>query len=232
MSNTQERQSLWAIWTLWVLATVSGYLWTLVIFWATHGIPPSTDKLVFRLGLGILGGIAIMATAQALILRWYIKPIRWQRWIILTTLSYIVGLFIISFSLYTQHRLVSAVGIEPRLSNLVVITGGDTSAVIPGLYLNVMVCASLTGALVGLLQSRILRRHISRTGWWVAANALALTATVLVMGSSALIAPREVNSFIGWLIILSVLGIAIAGAITGAALVRLLKEPRVTQTSV
>lgn len=86
------------------------------------------------------------------------------------------------------------------------------------------------GAVTGVLQWRVLRRHVSRAGWWVSASSLgwglsmAVAGTVMAVGSRAVVDPPMIyvaTLFVGGLLA----GGTVLGAVTGAAVVWLLMQP-------
>ena len=78
---------------------------------------------------------------------------------------------------------------------------------------------ALGGAVTGILQWLVLRGKVSRAGWWVLASTVGWG---LSMGMSIAIPSGETEE--GGLLSLVVTG-AVMGAITGAALVWLLRQP-------
>jgi hypothetical protein len=75
------------------------------------------------------------------------------------------------------------------------------------------VVVALGGAVTGILQWLVLRRHVSRAGWWVLASTVGCGLGMAVMGAFA------VGGFV------LAVGGAVLGAVTGGALVWLLRQP-------
>lgn len=78
--------------------------------------------------------------------------------------------------------------------------------------------AVLFGLALGLVQLRLLRREFARLGWWVLASSVGWIVAGLIAGISEGVA--------GW----AILG-AVYGAITGCALVRLLRQQASSKAS-
>ena len=81
--------------------------------------------------------------------------------------------------------------------------------------------AGLFGPLVGVLQWRVLRRRVTRAGWWVAASAAGWVAAGPGVGLVSAVMDAALTANAGW----AALGI-MYGAVTGCALVWLLRQPR------
>jgi hypothetical protein len=76
--------------------------------------------------------------------------------------------------------------------------------------LGLTVVGVLGGAVAGILQWLVLRRQVSRAGWWVLASTVGWGLSMALAGASSL----------GLLV-----GGAVLGAVTGGALVWLLRQP-------
>ena len=75
--------------------------------------------------------------------------------------------------------------------------------------------------MVGVLQWLVLRRRVTRAGWWVAASAAGWVAAGPGVGLVAAVMGAALTANAGW----AALGI-MYGAVTGCALVWLLRQPR------
>ena len=84
-----------------------------------------------------------------------------------------------------------------------------------------VVGTALFGPLVGVLQWLVLRRRVTRAGWWVAASAAGWVAAGPGVGLVAAVMGAALTANAGW----AALGI-MYGAVTGCALVWLLRQPR------
>lgn len=83
----------------------------------------------------------------------------------------------------------------------------------------------LEGVVVGAAQWLVLRPHVARAGWWIAASALgwptAVIAEALVYGSVArMVGPVGVRA--GWFVAVVMLGATLGGGLYGALLGRVL----------
>jgi len=76
------------------------------------------------------------------------------------------------------------------------------------------VVGALGGAVVGILQWLVLRRQVSRAGWWVLASTVGLGLSMAVAGA-----------FLDMELVGLLVGGAVLGAVTGGALVWLLRQP-------
>jgi len=121
---------------------------------ASAGGPAQVEgNLVTALRAGIVGGAVagwIIAVCQWLILRR--RLITTNGWVLLTTIAWTAG--------WTLGWTIT--GITPEQS---------TSVGYAGVMLLSVLLATIGGALVGLAQWVILRRHIKQAGWWIAAMA-------------------------------------------------------------
>lgn len=91
--------------------------------------------------------------------------------------------------------------------------------------------AALGGALTGILQWCVLRRHVRRAGWWLSASTLGWAVSMAVAGTIWLVGYQGVTEppqiLYSALLLLGglVAGGIVLGAVTGAALVWLLMQP-------
>jgi hypothetical protein len=88
----------------------------------------------------------------------------------------------------------------------------------------------LGGALTGLLQQRILRHQVRRSGWWVPASAAGWGLGVIGLAIFILVLPMMKNGpfvllLIRNLIAPTVLGAGLLGIVTGGVLIWLLRQP-------
>jgi len=84
--------------------------------------------------------------------------------------------------------------------------------------LGMIILLSLGGTLAGVFQWFFLRRQISRAGWWVLASAVGWSLGAVVWFSSWF-------RFLGILNAIGLFFVIIMGAVTGGALVWLLRQP-------
>ena len=116
--------------------------------------------------------------------------------------------------------LTSALGLGLAMGASTVATPDDNPAM-AGFFI-----VSVFGVVSGILQWLILRRKVLRAGWWLLANLLG--SLVGAIGPFAAVAIGESGN---WGLAILVFGMgfgAISGAITGAVLVWLLRQPPAT----
>ena len=97
-----------------------------------------------------------------------------------------------------------------------VAAGGSGDIIVAG-YIGV----TAGGILAGMLQWLVLRRHVAGAGWWMAASAAGWVAAGPGVGLVAAVMGAALTANAGW----AALGI-MYGAVTGCALVWLLRQPR------
>ncbi len=182
----------WAFWLQWVLASTVAVLvgFALVAAGRIVGVPLPEGLPGYVVIGAVLGGS--VGLAQWLVLRRQISYTGWPRgtwWV----LSSIVGL-----------AMGLGVGFAP---------GGAMRAVgsaLPKGLAGVLLGVALLGTLVGVMQWFLLRRQVSRSGWWILASTLAAPA--------GLTSGEAVGGLQG-----VVVGVAVVGAATGIVLVLLLR---------
>ena len=192
----------------WVLLTVAG--WTIgfplgFVFVAVAGwiigIPEGSDSIILKLGLDnaalFIVVVAVVSLMQWLALRRVVQ--RAGFWV----LASIIG-FTISSSI---HGVVCHVyGYPDDL--------GPLGALVWTLFF------ILGGTLTGLLQQRILRHQVHRSGWWVPASAAGWGLVVIGFGI--------VSKILG--VRLQVVGLiassGLLGIVTGVTLIWLLRQPK------
>jgi hypothetical protein len=202
--KTDGGQIGWRFGLRWVLLTIAG--------WAI-GFP-----LGFILGeLGLENaGIEICVGAMVGLMQWFVLRRVAKRagfWILASIAGFIVSSGI--------HAAVSYFWKIP-----------DDLGHLPGVLVWTL-SFILGGAITGLLQQRILRHQVRRSGWWVPASAagwglgvigLAIIYFVLpVMGKGP---SPFVLLLIRNLILPTVLGAGLLGIVTGGTLIWLLRQPR------
>ncbi len=189
-------QAGWGFWLGWVVASTVGFF---VGFW-----------LGFILGLIIIGednGINLLRSilgyfmfgtsigAMTGVLQWLVLRGRVSKagWWILASIPAGYGIF-----------LAGDIGIEESLNF--------------GTLLSSIGVVALGGAVAGILQWLVLRRQVSRAGWWVLASTVGWALGVTVMDALEYMygTPDDLQ--------LVVTG-AVLGAVTGGALVWLLRQP-------
>jgi hypothetical protein len=196
------------LWGRWTLATMAGEL-------GGFAVPTLAYALVWMAGVSDRGAFpmllmagamegAILGGAQWIVVRWWVPAIRWQAWIGATTagaaLAWAIGL------------LPSAIGGLDTIAPSILVSG----AVVLGLVF----VLSLGGA-----QWWVLRRHLTKARWWIVVNAVAWPVGVAIPVIALSAIPDDVSAPVRAVVALGsgVMMGAVVGAITGAALVWLLR---------
>lgn len=165
--------------------------------------------------LGALEG-AVVGLAQWLVLRRRLPEVTRRSWVLATLIGAVLAWLL---------------GMLPStLGSLFAGPSGLADAQLDGggVHLRAAAMGAVLGAVLAFPQWRVLRRVVARSGWWLAANALAWGVTMpLVFLAAGLPLPQEGL----WLLLAALLGTiglagALVGAIHGAALVRLTRGRR------
>ncbi len=179
----------WPLWGKWLLANLGGWLagwlatWPLNLFLAIGtGLAYGqgwnmaiVTRVEFILSLAVVG--AVVGLLQWLVLRERVAIPR-GRWVLVTAGGWVI----------------------PLLPGF--LSGGEAGLGL-GFAISAVVGLS-TGAIVGLLQWLVLRRHLPQAGWWIGANAIGWLAC-------GAFAPASVT---------------VTAALTGFTLLWLLQQPR------
>jgi hypothetical protein len=208
---TVERNRIgWGFWLQWVLAsTVGMFVGHILAFFtgaltgfALEFLDPFTDlalgpwdplnDLVGGIGLGIGLGIGV-GVLQWLVLRRRVTGVGW--WV-LTSAAGCYGIIQAMFLGFPESAEMSYVSL-----------------------LGLTVVVALGGAVTGILQWLVLRRQVSRAGWWVLASTVGWGLSVTVAG--AFWWGVDISDA-GWALVVTG---AVLGAVTGGALVWLLRQP-------
>ena len=221
--KTDGGQIGWRFGIRWVLLTVAG--WTIgfplgFVFLAVAGwiigLHEGSDSIMLKLGLDnaavVIVEVAVVSLMQWLALRRVIQ--RAGFWV----LASIIG-FTISSSI---HGVVCHVyGYPDDL-------GFPLGALVWTLFF------ILGGTLTGLLQQRILRHQVRRSGWWVPASAAGWGLGVIGLAIACFVLPTIlpimrkapfVLLLIHQIILPTVLGAGLLGIVTGVTLIWLLRQP-------
>lgn len=191
---TVERSRVgWRFWLLWVLASTVGLFLGLVVgfFGALKVSDFQRDLAWAAIAAGAGAGVGIM---QWLVLRRQVSRVGW--W----ALASLVGLG------------VAAVG-----GVAVALAAGYSMEWFP--MAGWIVIAAVGGAMAGIMQWLILRRQVSRAGWWVLASTVGWAVSV----AGLVVLGEEIMDFLALGVGLA--GIVGLGAMTGLALVWLLRQP-------
>lgn len=199
------------LWGRWALATTLGELAGFTVpaavgaaTWAL-GVPEGWQR--FALVLAGVGEGALLGLAQSIVLARYLPGLRRRSWVLATALAagiaWICGLALSNLG-------------ENQATNLTLLIGTSV-------FVGVVFLLSMGGA-----QWLVLRRHVERAGWWIAANALAWPLGVAVPVVALALLPTTTTPLVSGLVgVLSgVLMGVVVGAITGLVLVRLIAGGR------
>ncbi len=197
--TVEDNRVGWRFWLWWVLASTVGWLLGFLVGFigghAVEEILPSYGNAAIGAGLG--AGVGIM---QWLILRRQVSRAGW--WV----LASIVGL-----------------AVAPVVGTAVALAGGYS--ITPesfGVLVGWIVVAAVGGAMAGIMQWLILRRQVSRAGWWVLASTVGWGVSVAVWEGVA--ALGRAMGFFPFAVALVGGGVGL-GSITGIMLIWLLRQP-------
>ena len=191
------------LWLWWILATVAGAAVGEIVFAVL--IPVVDIAYLFRAGHGV--GVTV-AVFQALVLRHYLDQPAW--WILASGVG----------------------GVLAPLIGALVSTPVYLAYGVHGIYVATLAATALgVGLLVGTLQWLVLRRQVAQSGWWVVTSGLAVLGGLVVFFVGAILGGAAIEVVSGDLMDMDVYRIvghlltaSVYGAITGYALVRLLRH--------
>jgi len=218
--KTDGGQIGWRFGIRWVLLTVAG--WTIgfplgFVFVAVAGwiigLSEGSDSIILKLGLDN-AAVFIVVVAVVSLMQWFALRRVVQRagfWV----LASIIGFTIPS----SIHGVVCHVyGYPDDL--------GPLGALVWTLFF------ILGGTLTGLLQQRILRHQVRRSGWWVPASAAGWGLSLIGLAIACFVLPtgrKGPAPFVLLLIrelIVPTIGTVLLGIVTGGVLIWLLRQPR------
>ena len=173
--------------------------WGFWLWWVLATFVGSAVGVV--VGVAVLGPVlGAVGLAGAGVMQWLVLRQQLSRsgwWILASSVGLAIGL---------------VVGVAASAA------GGDDAAV---------VSLPVLGASVGIAQWRVLRRQVSRAGWWIVVNvvglAVGLAATLVVFGVADGSGGGAVTGALEDAIFGAVIG-AVVGAITGAVMVWMLRQ--------
>ncbi len=204
---TVERSQVgWRFGILWMLVTTVGWAIGFVMGFALAHIGEAVEPFIGSVLGGILAYVifgaasgAVVGLVQWLVLRRQISRAGW--WILASAAGLAVA---------TGAGIVVAwlTGYSIELANFAVL--GRWVAV-----------AALGGAVIGILQWFVLRRQVSRASWWVLASTLGWASCMAVAGAGMIATQMGLGPLLRSLIG----GGVVLGAVTGGALIRLLRQP-------
>jgi hypothetical protein len=184
-------------WLKWVLATAGGWL---------------IGSLANMLVINLLGaaGLGQMLNASP-------DQVPQSAALLLAGVS-LVLLLIVGFAVGALQWLVMRQQL-PQLSRWAIFTG-------LGFALGTFAFVAFMGLGVGVAQWLLLRRDLNKTGWWPVMSAVAWPLAYMVGGTLGALVGQALNvPFIGGMVGAVAIG-AIAGAVTGAVLLWMLRENR------
>lgn len=205
------KRDSWMLWEWWVFATVVGIFIGIAVVAGVSILAEAfgaTSMVAFLHIAGALAGVSL-GVAQWLVLRHYIKHIRW--WIVATAIgaiiTWLIGLKVIVILI------------------LMFLDGGTVEVLSPRLLTAILLLGAWIGSVLGLAQWFVLRPHVRRASLWVFANGFAWSLGLMLIFAGANVTQPGEFTFEAALI-----GIAtgvttgvVVGAITGIGLVLLLK---------
>ena len=206
----------WPLWAWWILASIISYfVGTLVDTAVVYPVVDSADVgVTINLRLVLVGlGLGLL---QWLILRRYIAQA--HRWMWVT-----IGVAVVGGVGYTVVQLsVQAIFFTFAFE------GGIGRWTVNSMY----VWGATVVVLTGVMQWLVLRRQVPRAGWWIPASVAAYFSGIasgiaaVYMGISFVSSDMfHIPELIWRVSALSLIWGAVIGAITGAVLVRLLRQP-------
>jgi len=197
LDEAKVEKSEFRLWTTWMLATTGGMI---------LGFLPA-KLLADALGLGIaLIVVPLLAGALIGFLQW------------LALRGYVVGSVDWIFTAGAGWAIGYAVG-------LLLIQGLARLQLAGGFWL-LLICYALFGLIVALVQWPVLRREIPHVGPWIVANVIGWTLGFSI-ASAVELAIYSRSPLEPWIVSLIVQGVSglIAGAVTGLALVWIVRKP-------
>ena len=209
MTKVNNKHVGWGFWLWWVLASTVGAAVGL------RGIAVEVvDGVMGGAVVGAVGG-SVVGILQWLVMRQHLTRAGW--WVLANT---------VGFAVYD----VIAVSVMPYGVPLRYVA---QLHVFEAVYIVTGVAAG--GAVVGILQWLVLRQHLTRAGWWVLASTVGLAVGFIVVDVTdlAFTVSKALGNEMGAAIIGVIVSFAtrgaVGGAITGSALVWLLRQPKLEE---
>ena len=159
VTNIAERTKIeWRFWLLWVLATWLGLFLAFAMQSYFTFFPPET--VIEELAINFMGGMQFavpLAIAQWLVLRGRVSGAEW----------WIPGTIMAASLAFPLARAITLIAAE----------------IWPATYLvDPLMSNTLFGAFLGTSQWLILRRQVSKSGWWVMASAAGMSLLTILVG--------------------------------------------------
>jgi hypothetical protein len=205
--KVERSQVGWGFWLGWVVASTVGWFVGLIMMYIIGFLMAESFDIEWLtdLYMGIMLGIGV-GVLQWLVLRRRVSRAGW--WVLASAAGFVV----VGGSVFGAADVVFGF-----LEGM----GGMSS------FINVLgrtVVVALGGAVTGILQWLVLRSQVSRAGWWVLASTVGWGLCMAVAFSGVSLLESDIETFIPTLLLL-VGGGVVLGAVTGGALVWLLRQP-------
>ena len=211
----------WNLWAQWVLATMAGAAlgWTAGLYTVTSVPGPFNSNIIW-----IVAGLSL-GVVQWLVLRSHIRR-AWQ-WIAASVVGWLVAFNIGSLVFGILTDVLNGPGLSLFES---AVSANATVSGLAVLFIVWLLIGAAGGAVAGGVQGFVLRQYFPRAAWWVAANALGWgvglgSSWFAVLATLTFIVPPPSNVAAGIMVgtPLALVGGAVSGAITGYALIRILR---------
>ena len=193
----------WVFWGKWVLATILGDVVASTLIYSTSFYSVLYNSLGFYgaqwISVPIYG--VIVGIAQWFVLRQQISRAGW--WILATFMGRVANFGLVNTGFGTLYALLSY---------------SSASWITQPIY----------GAILGIAQWFVLRQQVSRAGWWILATTIGVLISNKILYSGGMELFRPIGGFFGSILgppIVGGIDGMVIGAITGIALVWLLRNP-------
>ena len=227
---SEQTFSSFQLWWQWVLADAAGG----AVGLGAASLIGAALAWTVETALGAFAGLAMMAilvfagtfegavvgVAQALVLRRWLKGLSWKKWVLATAVGALVAWIL---------------GMLP--TTLMDFSAEATNTPAPEIsdamqYAFAILLGAVAGPILGFAQWILLRRHVHKAGWWLAANsagwALGMPLVFVVAGSAP---PEGITVGFALVVVLTIAVVsAVVGAVHGLALIWLLRR-RASQIS-
>jgi hypothetical protein len=209
----KRSQAGWGFWLGWVVASTVGWFVGFILSFVlgsiiVEGVYGGEFYVLGSILSGLIGGAVVGAVAgilQWLVLRRRVSSAGW--WVLASTAGFIVGFGGVEPAIYVAFGYPEEMGGISSFTSFLVWT----------------VFIALGGAVTGILQWLILRWQVSRAGWWVLASTVGWGCAAVAWAGIRLL-EYDYETLTPTLLLL-VGGGVVLGAVTGAVLVWLLRQP-------
>ncbi len=203
--------------------------WWTVVTVASHQAVALTYALVnnFRPGgtrgwsiatlIGIIVGVLLLGIMQGYVLTRYVPRFNWVRWVLFTLGAYMLMISFVATWIWMEAMAKSQASTQNTIGSDYAGPDVMTRVLIYFLMLVLLMC--LQGAIVGLVQSRVLRLKQPFSDGWIRIN-IAVTPLSAFFLSIAILGMDEYRGYEMYSMLFAVLGATLAGVSTGQTLVR------------